>query len=127
MKLVPILLLAIAGFGCGYGSKTVTPPQPGTTPTVARLTPDNVNAGSPAFMLTVDGTNFASNATINWSGTAQATTFVSGSQLTTVVPADAVAAAGTVPVSVTNPAVSGGIYGGGTSAATSTNMTFTVN
>ena len=127
MKLIPVLLLAIVGFGCGYGSKKVTPPQPGTTPTISRLTPNNVNAGSAAFMLTVDGANFASNATINWNGTAQATTFVSGSQLTTIVSADAVATADTVPVTVTNPAVAGGIYGGGTSAATSSSMTFTVN
>jgi hypothetical protein len=86
-----------------------------------------VNAGSAAFVLTVNGTSFASNATIDWNGTAQTTTFVTASQLTANIPATAVASSATVPITVTNPAVSGGLYGGGTTAATSTAMNFTVN
>jgi hypothetical protein len=38
-----------------------------------------------------------------------------------------VSASGTVPVTVTNPGTPGGIYGGGTSPATSSPMNFTVN
>jgi len=84
-------------------------------------------AGSPAFTLTVNGTNFNSNAMVNWNGAAQTTTFVSANQVTMAVPAAAVASSGTVAVTVTNPAVpGGGIYGGGTMAETSNPMTFTV-
>jgi hypothetical protein len=44
-----------------------------------------------------------------------------------MVPATAVAAAGTVHVTVTNPGTAGGIYGGGTQPETSVAMDFTVN
>ena len=130
MKSIPTLIvttLTLFALGCGYGSKTVTPPQPGTKPTIASLAPASANHGDPAFILTVNGSSFASNASIEWNGTAQTTTFVTGNQLTATIPASAIAAAGAVPITVTNPGVSGGIYGGGTSAATSASMDFTVN
>ena len=129
MKTISILLLAtltVFALGCGYGSKTVTPPTAGTAPTISSLAP-TANHGDPAFVLTVNGTNFASNAAIDWNGTAQTTTFVTASQLTANIPAAAIAASVTVPITVTNPAVAGGPYGGGTTAATSVSMDFTVN
>lgn len=130
MKTISTLLLAalmLLALGCGYGSKTVTPPTAGTAPTISSLAPTSANHGDPAFILTVNGSNFASTATVNWNGTAQTTTFVTASQITASIPASAVATAGTVPITVTNPAVAGGIYGGGTTAATSASMDFTVN
>jgi hypothetical protein len=126
LLLLTMLLAAVSG--CGYGSSTtVTPPQAGTAPTIAQLMPNNVTAGGAAFVLTVNGTNFATNAAVNWNGTAQTTTYVTGSQLTTSIPASAITTSGTVAVTVTNPAVAGGLYGGGTTAATSTSVTFTIN
>ena len=80
-----------------------------------------------AFTLTVNGANFASNAQINWNGAAQTTTPVSAAQLTADIPASAIATAGTVTVTVTNPGTPGGTYGGGTLAETSNSMTFTIN
>lgn len=130
MKIAKIVFLATllaAGMACGYSSKATTPPAAGTTPTIAALAPGNMNAGSPAFVLTVNGTNFNNNASINWNSTAQPTTFVSGNQVMAKIPSTAVSTAGTVTVTVTNPGTSGGIYGGGTSAETSNAMTFTIN
>ena len=130
MRTISILLLApmtAFGLGCGYGSKTITPPTAGTAPTISSLAPTSANHGDPAFVLTVNGTNFASNAAINWGGAAQTTTFVTGSQLTATIPATAIASAAAVHITVTNPAVAGGAYGGGTTAATSASMDFTVN
>jgi hypothetical protein len=76
----------------------------------------------------VNGTNFNSTATINWQGTAlPKTTFVSTNQLMGTIPDADVATAGTASVTVSNPGVSGGIYGGGTTAETSNSMTFTIN
>ena len=46
-------------------------------PTITALAPNNAHTAMPAFVLTVNGTNFNSNATINWNGTAQTTTYVS--------------------------------------------------
>lgn len=130
MKLTKIVILAAllaVGVACGYSSKATTPPTAGTTPTIAELAPGSMNAGSPAFVLTVNGSNFSSNASVNWNGASQTTTFVSGNQVMTKIPASAVAAAGTVAVTVTNPGTAGGIYGGGTTAETSNSMTFTIN
>lgn len=126
-KTISLITLLAVGLGCGYSKHSTTPPSMGTTPTVSALAPDNVNHGSQSFVLTVNGTNFNGNAAINWNGAAQTTTFVTASQLTATIPAASVATAGAVMVSVTNPGIPGGIYGGGTSPETSNSMTFTIN
>jgi hypothetical protein len=86
-------------------------------------------AGGSAFTLTVNGTNFGSQAVVNWNGAARATTFVSGNQVTAAIPAADVATAGSAAVTVTNPGTPGtGMYGsGGTLAETSSPMSFTIN
>ena len=121
------LLVGLVSFSlaCGY-SKKVTPPAPGTTPTIAQLNPPSATANN-SVALEVDGTSFAANAVINFNGTKMATTFVNATKLQTTIPATAVMNAGAVPVTVTNPGTPGGIYGGGTSAETSAPMNFTVN
>jgi len=128
MLLVSVLALTVA---CGYSSKATTPPVAGTTPAISQLNPDSATAGGAAFMLTVNGTNFGAKAVVNWNGVAQSanTTYVSGNQLTVAVPASAIAASGTITVTVTNPGTAGtGPYGsGGTLAETSSPMNFTVN
>jgi len=130
MKLLMVVLLtavAATGVGCGYSSHATMPQQPGTMPTIAQLTPPSTAAGSSDFTLTVQGTNFVSKAVVNFNGTPMTTTFVSSTKVTATIPASAVATAGTVPVTVTNPGTPGGLYGGGTAAATSTPMNFTIN
>jgi IPT/TIG domain-containing protein len=122
-----LVTLTALSQACGYSSKA-TPPAAGAVPNIAALSPSSMAAGSPSFTLTVNGTNFNSNAMVNWNGAAQSTTFVSANQVTMMVPAAAVASSGTVAVTVTNPAVPGtGPYGGGgTVAETSNSMTFTI-
>ena len=119
-----MLALTVA---CGYSSKA-TAPVAGVMPAITQLAPASTNAGA-AFVLTVNGSNFSSNAVVNFNGAAQTTTFVSASQLTASIPAMAVSAAGTAVVSVTNPATAGtGMYGsGGTMPETSASMNFTIN
>ena len=77
-------------------------------PTISSLSPASVTAGSAAFTLTVNGTNFISSSVINWNGTALPTTFVNGLQLTASVSAAQVNTAGTVPVTVSTPTPGGG-------------------
>src|SRR6516165_5134261 len=50
------------------------------------LVPDAAAPGGPGFTLTVKGTGFVSGSVVNWNGSALATTFVSGLQLTAAVP-----------------------------------------
>src|SRR3979411_1656415 len=115
MKTVQMTLLAaLLAMGVPGGtSKPPPPPQPGTMPAIAQLSPPSMNAGA-AFTLTVNGSNFASNAAVNFNGAAQTTTRISANQLTAAIPGTADMKSGTVPVTVTNPGTMGGQYGGGT-------------
>jgi IPT/TIG domain len=130
MKLANTIFLSLlltVGLACGYSSKPTTPAVAGSMPNITALSPNSVKAGTTGNSFMVTGTNFNGNATINWNGTALATTFTSASLMTAAVPDADVAAAGTATVTVTNPGTAGGIYGGGTSAETSNSMTFTIN
>jgi len=130
MKTMSMLLLALVCLGCGYSAPKSMPAQPGVMPAVTQLVPNTANSGDPQFTLTVNGSNFATNAVINWNGVKQTTMQVTGGQLTATIPATAVASPAMVSVTVTNPgtAGSGGIYGGGgTASETSNAMPFTVN
>ncbi len=120
LKVVLLLTLFMFGLACGYSKKT------SYMPAINQLVPPSVTAGSAAFTLEVDGTNFASNAVINFNGVAETTMVVSSTKLQATIPATAVMNAGTVPVTVTDPGTSGS-YGGGTMAQTSAPMNFTIN
>jgi IPT/TIG domain-containing protein len=117
-------LLAL-GLACGY-SKSTMPPQAGTMPAIAQLSPPNANAGT-AFTLTVNGSNFAGGAAVNFNGAPQTTMHISANQLTATIPGTADMKSGTVPVTVTNPGTMGGQYGGGTLPETSAPMNFKIN
>jgi Domain of unknown function (DUF4082)/Galactose oxidase-like, Early set domain/Divergent InlB B-repeat domain/Kelch motif len=85
----------------GAGSNAVTFTV--AAPTITALSPNSAQAGSPAFTLTVTGTNFVSGATVKWKGNPRSTTFVSATQLSAAIPATDVAAAGTAQITVANP------------------------
>jgi len=89
--------------GCGGSNPTIT------NPTIATISPTSAAAGGAGFTLTVSGTNFVAASLVNFGGTTPATTVVSSTQLTAAIPAVAIASAGTVPVTVSNPARGGGI------------------
>ncbi|MBA3913778.1 MAG: VCBS repeat-containing protein [Acidobacteriales bacterium] len=72
------------------------------------LVPDAVAPGGPSFTLTVNGTGFVPGSVVQWNGTALATTFVSGSQLTATVPDAYTGQGGSPAVTVRNPAPGGG-------------------
>ena len=125
MKSLNTILLGVliaATVACGYSKNNSTPPS--QMPAISQLNPNSTTHGDATFMLTVDGSNFASNASVNWNGTAQTTSRVSTGQLTISVPAAAVATAGTAQITVTNPGTSG-MYG--TQAQTSSPVAFTIN
>jgi hypothetical protein len=131
MKTTQTVILAallVLGLGCGYSKHSNMPATPGTMPAITQLNPASMAAGSAAFSLEVDGSNFNGNAIINFNNAAQAQTqWESASKVSVTIPASAIMNKGTVPVTVTNPGTPGGPYGGGTQAATSTAMNFIIN
>ncbi|MHC1733387.1 MAG: choice-of-anchor D domain-containing protein [Bacteroidales bacterium] len=87
-------------------------------PTLSNLNPSYATAGSSAFNLTVNGTNFANGSKVRWNGTDRTTMYVNSTQLTASIPASDTASAGTATVTVFNPAPGGGTSGG---------LTFTID
>jgi uncharacterized protein (TIGR03437 family) len=77
-------------------------------PSISSLSPGSVQEGGSDFMLTVNGAHFQSGATVLFNGNSLATTFVSPTQLTAVVPAGLIAHAGVAQVTVSAPAGTSG-------------------
>jgi uncharacterized protein (TIGR03437 family) len=109
---VPGNLIATAGAAniqlvnqYGGASNTATFTVNPAAAVLTSLNPDSVATGSAAFPLTVNGTGFVAGSTVLWNGSALATNYVSGIQLTAFVPADLVSVrAGTsAGVTVLNP------------------------
>jgi len=92
--------------------------QPNPLPTVSNLLPSSAPAGSPAFTLTVNGTNFVAGSVVQWNGGARSTVFNNSGQLTAQITAADVQDTGSANVTVFNPAPGGG---------TSNSVTFTIS
>ncbi len=86
-------------------------------PVISAISPTTVDAGTPAFTLTVSGTGFVDSSVVRWNGAARPTTFQSASSLTAQITAADVASAGDAAVTVFSPAPRGG---------TTTALTFTI-
>ena len=97
----------------GSAAVTVANPAPGggvsapvtvfinnPTPTLTALSPSSTVRGSPAFSLTLTGTNFVSGSVAYWGGSPRPTTFVSSTQLNAAIAASDIAASGTIQVTV---------------------------
>jgi hypothetical protein len=94
--------------GGGTSTNNVTFQVNNPLPTITSLAPTGIAAGSTAFTLTINGTNFVAGATVSFGGVTRAATVTSSTQLTTqIIPID-VATAGTPAVIVTNPTPGGG-------------------
>ena len=78
-------------------------------PFLISISPASVNAGGPAFTLTVKGAYFQYFSTVNWNGTPLNTTFISTTLLKASVPASLITTPGKVTITVVTGA------GGGTS------------
>jgi nitrite reductase/ring-hydroxylating ferredoxin subunit len=80
-------------------------------PVLSSLSPASATAGSAGFTLTVNGSGFFSSSAVLVGGVARTTTFVSSGQLTAAVASSDLATAGSLSVSVSNPAPGGGVSG----------------
>jgi hypothetical protein len=117
-RCVVTLGLSLIICGCGGGSNGGggggTPPD---IPSLTAIAPSTAAAGASAVNLVLYGSNFGNPATVQWNGTALASTWISITQMTATIPASDLVSVGTAKVTVTNPSP-----GGGTSAA----QTFTI-
>jgi predicted small lipoprotein YifL len=78
-------------------------------PTLTSLSPSSLTAGSAAFTLTVNGSNFVTDSVVRWNGFDHNTTFVSSRQLTaSILASDILATGGAVQVTVFNTPPGGG-------------------
>ena len=77
-------------------------------PSLASISPSTAAAGGAAFTLTVSGSNFVNGSVVQVNGSSRSTAFVSGTQLSASIPASDIASAGTLSITVVNPAPGGG-------------------
>ena len=98
----------LPGGGISNASSFIVSVANNPVPSLTGLSPTAAIAGSAGFILTATGTGFTANSAVLWKGTSRATTFLSPTQLTIVVNASDVASAGTVAITVSNPAPGGG-------------------
>jgi uncharacterized protein (TIGR03437 family) len=101
--------VTIAGNAVG-GSQVVNVAGNGQAPAplLSSVSPNTAVTGGSAFGLTVLGSNFILNSVVRWNGSDRPTTFVSPNQLTAAIASGDLAAGAAVPVTVFNPAPSGG-------------------
>lgn len=86
-----------------------------TPPVITSISPSSVTAAGPSFTLTVNGTGFQTNSTVQVNGSNRPTVFKSPLQLTATIFASDIAAPTTLSVTVFNVVVGNG--GGATSNA----------
>jgi N-acetylneuraminic acid mutarotase len=77
-------------------------------PSITSLLPNSLVAGTKPQELTIDGTGFLASSTVTYNGIAHTPAYVSANQLTISLTSSDLAAAGSYPVVVTNPAPGGG-------------------
>jgi outer membrane protein assembly factor BamB len=95
------------------GSQALSSPQsflvqPLATLSLDSISPTTVYAGGPAFNLTVLGQGYTASSAVQWNGSPRTTTYVSTDELLAQIQPSDIATAGTVSVTVQNPAAQGG-------------------
>jgi len=102
-------LFADNGFTRLATSPAITVAPLAGVPSISSLQPASAVVGTGPITLTVNGSNFTSNAVVRWNGADRATTFVAASQLRAAISAADVAAIGTAQVTVFVPPPGGGV------------------
>ena len=123
-------LYGTAFYGGTYGYGTVFCYSLGANnpiPSLTRISPASVDAGGPAFTLTLTGTNFVSSSVAYWGSTALTTTYVSATRLTASVPSSLTAGPGSAKVTVVSPAPGGGTSSAKTFKVLQTSLALTLN
>lgn len=86
MRLITLLLMSLlgAGLSTGCGARPAADPRLGTIfpqPSITALTPNATPVNSVPFTMTVNGSQFGTDAIVFWNGVAQHTIAISSNQL----------------------------------------------
>ncbi|MCX6693581.1 MAG: hypothetical protein NT074_03395 [Methanomicrobiales archaeon] len=99
----------VSNLGSGGGfSRNITYLVKNAHPDLHSISPVNVTAGGPSFVLRVTGTNFVRGSMIRWNGSNRATTYLSATKIRTIISRDDIRTKKRVPITVFNPAPGGG-------------------
>src|SRR5882762_10748932 len=131
---VQVMLTAADLAAGGTGQIVVVNPAPGggasaaatftinnPTPQVSGISPSTVTTIAGGSVVSITGSGFLSNSSVTWNGAMHTSTYVSATQLQFTLLASDVATAGSVQVSVVNPAP-----GGGTASPSPINIVYPV-
>src|SRR6187402_2707084 len=101
---LPLSLAGCAGGGGGGSSSTTTTTTPPATTslTVTAVSPTDVLVGSGDTSVVVTGTGFTTSSVISLNGTAEATTYVSSTEVHATVPAAQLKTGAVLSVAVAN-------------------------
>ncbi len=114
-----VSLFLIACSGGGGGSAPAAQASPNPTPSVSSISPSSVSAGAADTTVTITGSNFIATSVANLNGQSLKTAFVSGTQLTAVIPQGNLASGAIDNITVSNPPPGGGV--------SASSIAFTVN
>jgi Subtilase family len=104
---VSVFTPAPGGGSTGTLTFNITPTG-NPAPVLSSISPAFTAIGGPGFNLTVAGSNFMAGSTVRWNGEDRTTYYISASRLNATIPASDIDTAGSVPVTVFNPAPGGG-------------------
>lgn len=96
-------LVVQAPGGAVSNSLTFSITAPAQPPSITSISPNTAVAGSPALSITITGNNFVSGDAVLWNSSAVATTFVSPTQLSALVPSSMLAISGNASITVQAP------------------------
>ena len=102
MRYIGLLLASLLSLGCGMGSTNQDPRNvvAFSPPSIETLSPDSAPVNSVPFTMTINGSNFTTDAVVFWNGTPQFTIFVTSKQLMAQVTETDLMFAGLVPIYV---------------------------
>jgi hypothetical protein len=104
MRYFGLLLVSLLAIGCGNPASSGShDPLVMTTfspPSIMTLTPGSVPVNSVPFAMTINGSNFGTDAVVFWQGTPQSTIFITSNQLMVNVTDTDLLFTGLVPIYV---------------------------
>jgi hypothetical protein len=103
MRYLSLLVVSLLALGCGMDPASHDPHSViavSSPPSIVTLTPDTVPVNSVPFTMTINGSNFGTDAVVFWNNTPQFTTFITPNQIMSTVTSNDLMFWGAVPVYV---------------------------